>query len=130
MLSGSLPFIHWSLSGMGSPAAAVLAPWFQFQCHGLAERTLALGGRDFPVCSRCLGIYSGLLMAALVARPLIEAARRRLWIIAAAGFMVMEVLVQDLTRHPPYHLLRMLTGILLAWPVALTLMHAAPRALR
>lgn len=125
VIAGALPFISWSLSWIGESGPRVLAPWFRFQCHGLLDRTLALSGRYFPVCSRCLGIYAGLLIAAVVARPLLDARVRRGWLLAAATLMVLEVFVQDSTGHRPYHALRLLTGILLAWPVALTLIAAA-----
>jgi uncharacterized membrane protein len=124
VLAGALPFISWSLSQF-SDAARLLAPWFQLQCHGRLDRTLALSGRYFPVCSRCLGIYAGLLVAGVVARPLLSASARRGWLLAAAALMVLEVYVQDTTGHRPYHALRLLTGMLLAWPVALTLIAAA-----
>ena len=128
VLAGALPFISWALSLADLPPFRSLDAWFGLQCHGLLDRTLALGGRYFPVCSRCLGIYGGLLGAGLLAlptHPWVDARKRRFWIVAAAAFMVLEVLVQDLSAHPPYHLLRMLTGILLAWPIALTLIDAA-----
>lgn len=120
-----LPFVP--LAGPGSTVAELLASWFRFQCHGLAERTVALGGRPFPVCSRCLGVYLGLALAAAVARPTIAAPARRIWIVVAAAAMVAEVSIQDLTEHPPIHWLRAATGIALAWPIALTLL-ATPAA--
>lgn len=111
---GSLPFVSWSLSPRGIRA---LDPWFRFQCHGLAERTLAAGGHHFPVCSRCLGIYGGVLMAAIVARPRLSASQRSGWIVAAAMVMVADVMLRDTTHHA----VRLLTGAFLAWPIALTL---------
>ena len=122
VLAGALPFISWSFSMLGWPIAHALDPWFRFQCHNLTDRMLAVGGHRFPVCSRCLGIYGGLAMAAVVANPRLRPHQRRAWIIAAAAFMVLEVILQDRTGHPPYHALRLLTGVLLAWPIALTLM--------
>ncbi len=124
-LAGALPFISWSLSLIDAALPRVLAPWFRFQCHGLVERSLALGGQVFPVCSRCLGIYGGLLIGGLVARPSLAASTRRGWLLGAAALMVLEVFVQDTTAHRPYHPLRLLTGVLLAWPVALTLIAAS-----
>lgn len=132
-LAGALPFISWSLSQMDEHAPRLLAPWFRFQCHGLVDRTLVLGGQPFPVCSRCLGIYGGLLIGGLLALPLLTARARRVWLLGAAALMVLEVFVQDTTGHRPYHPLRLLTGFLLALPVALTLiaaMHSEPETER
>jgi len=120
---GALPFISWSLSG--TAAGRVLEHWFRFQCHGRVERSVAMAGRMLPVCSRCLGIYVGLTVAAVVARPRLSSRARRVWLVGAAGLMVTEVLVQDLTGHAPLHALRLLTGLLLAYRVALTVIDAA-----
>jgi uncharacterized membrane protein len=122
LVGGALPFIFWALSVMSWPAAHALDPWFRFQCHNMTERMLAASGHYFPVCSRCLGIYGGLAMAAVLARPRLTPSHRRAWILGAVVFMVLEVIVQDRTGHRPYHALRLLTGALLAWPIALTLM--------
>ena len=124
--AGSLPFISWFLSILGARPGPLDA-WFRFQCHGLIDRSLALGGRFFPVCSRCLGIYGGLLLAAVIARPKLEASARRVWLIAAAAVMVTEVYIQDRTGHAPYHPIRLMTGLLLAWPVVLTLLAVPAR---
>lgn len=123
-LAGALPFISWSLSLMDERVPRLLAPWFRFQCHGLVERTLVLGGQPFPVCSRCLGLYGGLLVGGLLTLPSLTARARRVWLLGAAALMVLEVFVQDTTGHRPYHSLRLLTGLLLALPVALTLIAA------
>jgi hypothetical protein len=41
--------------------------------------------------------------------------------------MVVEVLVQDSSGHAPWHLARVMTGLLFAWPVAQILIAAARR---
>ena len=35
-------------------------------CHHLQERTLGTGGRYFPVCARCAGIWIGWLLASVL----------------------------------------------------------------
>lgn len=124
VLAGALPYLSFALHG----GPAWLSAWFRFQCHGRAERTVEFAGRLFPVCSRCMGIYSGLALAAVLAWPDVSARARRLWLVAAAALMVAEVVVQERTGHAPIHALRLLTGLLLAWPVALTLLAASPSA--
>lgn len=125
LVIGALPFISWAVSMTGTRIGYALDPWFRLQCHGILDRTLAAGGHYFPVCSRCLGIYAGLFMAAVLARPVLMPAKRRAWILGAVALMVIEVIVQDRTGHRPYHALRLLTGVLLSWPIALTLMGVA-----
>jgi uncharacterized membrane protein len=34
-------------------------------CHQLPERSFALGGRQWPVCARCSGLYLGAALGAL-----------------------------------------------------------------
>lgn len=121
---GSLPFISWSLSRSGA-GPGWLDRWFAFQCHGLFQRSLALGGSYFPVCSRCLGIYGGVLLAAAVARPRLDRTKLRGWLLGAAALMVIEVIIQERTGHRSSHSPRLLTGLLLAWPVVLTVLEAA-----
>jgi uncharacterized membrane protein len=94
-----------------------LARWFAFQCHGRLDRSVALFGHWFPVCSRCLGIYLGLTVGALLPLRSLSMTTRRAWLFAAAASMVLEVVIQDSMNHRPYHALRILTGVLLAWPV-------------
>ena len=112
VLIGALPYLAFALGG----GPLWLSQWFRFQCHGRADRTLSWGAQLLPVCSRCLGIYSGLALAGLLALPRISARARRLWLVSAAAGMVLEVSVQDGTGHAPIHLLRLVTGLLLAWP--------------
>jgi uncharacterized membrane protein len=106
------------------PLLQIVAPqsflqrWFSLQCHGRLDRSVALFGHWFPVCSRCLGIYLGLTLGALLPLRSLSMRVRRAWLVAAAALMVLEVVIQDWTNHPPYHAARILTGVLLAWPVA------------
>jgi len=124
VLAGALPYLAFALGG----GPTWLARWFRFQCHGRIDRTLALGGQYFPVCSRCLGIYTGLALASILVIPKVSAPARRMWIVGAALAMVLEVYVQDASGHAPIHVLRLVTGLLLAWPVALTLVAAGSSA--
>jgi hypothetical protein len=66
-----------------------------------------------------------LVLAALLARPQLTSRSRRAWILGAAALMVAEVFIQDRTGHPPIHAARLLTGLLLSYPVALTAIEAA-----
>lgn len=93
--------------------AAPFLGFFRLQCHGLADRVLTVFGHRLPVCSRCTGIYLGLALAAALPRPRFEPKILRVWLLAAAALMAVDALVLE-DRVP---VLRILTGLLLAWPV-------------
>ncbi|MGE3465620.1 MAG: DUF2085 domain-containing protein [Pyrinomonadaceae bacterium] len=49
--------------------AAVSTPlfsFFSFMCHQLPERSFHIAGEQFGVCSRCFGVYFGLLLGVAV----------------------------------------------------------------
>lgn len=93
--------------------AAPFLAFFRVQCHGLADRTLHVAGRPLPVCSRCTGIYLGLAVAAALPWPRLSPTVLRIWLFSAAALMAFDAVVLE-DRAP---LLRLGTGLLLAWPV-------------
>jgi len=53
----------------GSSFGSSLYSFFSYICHQMPERSLHLGGHPLAVCTRCFGVYFGLL-AGLLAYPL------------------------------------------------------------
>lgn len=53
----------------GWSIASSIYSFFGYVCHQLPERSLHLDGHPMAVCSRCFGVYSGLL-AGLLAYPM------------------------------------------------------------
>jgi uncharacterized membrane protein len=59
--------VIWSAFIVAAPLAADTAPakgiysFFSFLCHQMPERSLWLGGHPLAVCSRCFGVYFGLV---------------------------------------------------------------------
>lgn len=53
----------------GAGLATPLYSFFSYICHQLPERSLHLGPEPLAVCSRCFGVYFGLL-AGLIAYPI------------------------------------------------------------
>lgn len=53
------------LSGAGS-ISEPLYHFFSFICHQIPSRTFHINGEPFGVCSRCSGIYFGLLVGVLI----------------------------------------------------------------
>lgn len=45
-----------------SAAAAPLYTFFRFLCHQIPERSFHVMGESFAVCSRCFGVYFGILL--------------------------------------------------------------------
>lgn len=50
------------LPGVADP----LYKFFGYLCHQMAERSFQIGGHAFAVCSRCFGIYCGLLLGFVI----------------------------------------------------------------
>jgi uncharacterized membrane protein len=110
-----------ALSALGRAVDA----WFAFQCHRDPARSLELLGRVLPVCSRCFAIYVGLGLGALVLRPRLSIWPLRIWVAVAALIMVLDVWTESLAMRPDSTLFRILSGILLAYPVGAALVWAA-----
>ncbi|MCA9647791.1 MAG: DUF2085 domain-containing protein [Myxococcales bacterium] len=103
-----------ALSWLGAPFDA----WFSYQCHREPERSFEILGRFLPVCNRCLGIYLGLGLGALFMRPRLSVWPLRLWVGFAAAAMILDVWTEALGMRPPSSAMRLVTGILLDYPVA------------
>lgn len=109
--------------------ARPLEAWFALHCHREAGRTLMLAGLALPVCVRCTGIYVGLALGALIARPPLPPLYVRLWVALAALIMILDVLTEMLHMRPAWVPLRAFTGLFLAYPVGNALVNAArPRS--
>jgi uncharacterized membrane protein len=100
----------------------VLRRAYGFQCHQRAARTLALGGVALPICARCLGIYLGLGLAALVGRPRLRADPFKAWILIGSVVMAVDVATEWVGLRPPSAWFRAATGALLAYGIALAIL--------
>lgn len=98
--------------------------WFAFQCHREPERSLHVFGHLMPVCSRCTGIYWGLGLGALALRPRLGPWPLRIWVGFAALVMVLDVWTELLGMRPESTVLRVLTGVFLAYPVGVAVVWA------
>lgn len=109
---------------------AWLEPWFAFQCERDSGRTLEIAGVALAVCARCSGIYFGVGLGALIRRPMLATRTLRLWMLGAALLMLVDVVVERAGWHAPWAPLRVLTGVLLAYPLGVglgVLVSRAPR---
>jgi uncharacterized membrane protein len=126
---GALPWwiplarAHLDMGALGRALDAVFVP----MCHRLPERSLALGGVMMPLCSRCAGIFAGLAIGAVIARPRLPIAVWRRALVAVAAVMVLDVVTQDLGLRPPWHPARIGTGLALGYCMVVAfLTHLAP----
>lgn len=112
-----VPSLHW----IGVPFEA----WFDYQCHRETARSIQLFGHYLPVCNRCLGIYLGLGLGALSMRPRLSVWPLRLWVGFAAAAMLLDVWTEALGMRPESAAIRLLTGLLLAYPVSVAVVWTA-----
>jgi uncharacterized membrane protein len=105
--------------------ARVFEAWFEFQCHREPARSFSVLSHVLPVCSRCFGIYAGLGLGALLARPRLGIWPLRIWVGVAALAMILDVATEHYGLRPESALLRLFTGLLLSYPVGAALVWSA-----
>ncbi len=127
VLIGLSPFIPRLVRGVPllSAFGDGLEAWFAFQCNRDPARSFQLLGELLPVCVRCLGIYLGLGLGALIERPRLGVWPLRIWVGVAAIAMLLDVATEALAMRPPWWPLRLATGLALAYPVGAALVAAA-----
>lgn len=108
-----------------SAIAHLLDGWYEFQCHRDPGRTIYLGALSLAVCTRCAGIYLGLGLGALALQPRLGAWPLRAWVAGAALLMVLDVATESVGLRPAWAPLRLMTGLLLAYPVGVAVVLAA-----
>jgi uncharacterized membrane protein len=119
---GVAPFVPAWTEGMGGLASLgrALDTWFSFQCHREATRSFAASA----VCTRCLGIYVGLALGALVVRPRLAPKPHVSWLFGASVVLVLDVASEALGWRAPSAPLRFVTGFALAYPVGVSIVRA------
>jgi uncharacterized membrane protein len=108
------PVLHWL--GLHVVAAALEWPWAQ-TCHRLPDRTMHLLGQPMPMCSRCAGLDVGFGLGLAVAAPYRGPKLMWGWIVAATVLLLLEMITQERGLHPIWHVTRLATGALLAYPI-------------
>jgi uncharacterized membrane protein len=122
VFGGVAPFLPALFEGVPGLAAfgRVLDAWFSFQCHRDEARSLVTSA----VCARCLGIYVGLALGALVVRPRLPPRKHLAWVAVTAALLVLDVLSEALGWRPAWAPLRLVTGFSLAYPVGVSIAGA------
>ena len=91
-------------------AALLIRDFFAGLCHQNPARSFALNGAPVAVCVRCLGIYFGLALGALLPAAKGPAVR---WLALAAVLNLFDVITTQLHWHGNLPLPRFLFGLLL-----------------
>jgi uncharacterized membrane protein len=114
----------------GLPGLAWLGPlglrWFAVQCQRDPARSLVIVGETLPVCARCSGIYLGFGLGALVLRPRLTPAALRIWVLPAGALMLLDVLSEALGLRPAWAPLRLVSGVLLSYPLGACALAEGP----
>jgi uncharacterized membrane protein len=111
-------------AGIGELAVALDALFMPF-CHRLPERSLVLFDAPMPLCSRCLGLAVGLGAGLAAAWPYAGLRALRLSVSFGLAFLFVELTTQDLGWHPVFHPTRLLSGLLVAFPIGAAAGYAA-----
>lgn len=112
-----LPFLPPFFYARGDTALGDAFDVWTYACHRLPERSLTIFGEVTPLCSRCFGIMGGLGLGMLVARPFYGLRQLRISLTIGALFLFIELTTQDLGWHEVFHPTRLLSGLLVAFPV-------------
>jgi hypothetical protein len=115
VLVGLLPFLPGLFEG--TPGLAVLGgfidAWLELQCGRDPDRMLAVGA----ACARCLGIYGGLGLGALVARPRLPVTTLLRFALGGLALLALDVGSETLLGRAAWAPLRLATGLAFAYPV-------------
>jgi uncharacterized membrane protein len=116
---------YWPASAPLERAARV---WFELHCERDPARTLSLFGVPLGVCARCSGIYFGVGLGALLRFPRLSEQATRRWVGLGAALMLLDVSLEDFGWHASWPAVRVVTGVLLAYPVGVGLGALLARA--
>jgi uncharacterized membrane protein len=119
-LAPLLPLLTAHLPSM-TPLERAALWWFDLHCERDPARTLSLYGVPLAVCARCSGIYFGVGLGALLRAPQLSARATRLWVMVGAALMLLDVSLEEHGLHGAWPGVRVLTGLLLSYPVGVGL---------
>ena len=125
VLAAPLPFFPAMVDGLPvlGGLGHALDAWFGYQCERDPSRMLEVGS----VCARCVGIYVGLGLGALFARPRLSLRAVRVAIAAGLLLLTLDILSEMLGLRPAWALLRVLAGLSFAYPVGLAAVQSLAR---
>lgn len=88
--------------------------WGHRVCHQKPERSFHFGGKQFPVCARCMGIYIGVIVGLAVSffwmPPLLAC-------VALLLPLSVDGIAQSLTQYESSNGRRLITGLLFGYAI-------------
>ena len=93
------------------PASAAVYALGSLICHQRPERSFELAGHQLPVCARCIGIYGGAALGALLAPFIGQVRRPRRAILIAIVPALVSLVVEWVGIARPSNSVRALTGL-------------------
>jgi uncharacterized membrane protein len=102
---------------------------FRTLCHGRVERCFELFGAPMPICTRCTGIYAGLLLG-LACFPMLRWMRERaMRVVAAAAIapLALDGLTQLTGVRESTNPLRLATGLVAGFAFGLWILSAVEK---
>ncbi len=127
LLGASLAASPFAPGLLGGRVGEWLDLAFVGMCHRIPERSLHFMGELMPLCSRCVGLATGLGLGMLIAWPQLTVRRLRLAVTLGAAFLFVEMTTQDLGWHPVTHATRLLSGWLVTFPIGAAITQLAGR---
>lgn len=103
-------------------AGQLLRSIYGLQCHQSLARSWNVHGAVLPVCSRCLGIYIGLGLASAIDWPRLRRDEYKAWILIGAALLGCDVLTEWVGLRPPQAGLRFVTGLVISYGIALSVL--------
>ncbi|MDM7922859.1 MAG: DUF2085 domain-containing protein [Pyrinomonadaceae bacterium] len=127
-----LPAVAGNL-GMAAFGESLFA-FFGYLCHQIPERSLHFDGGQFGVCSRCFGVYAGLLIG-LAAYPVWRRVENveplpRIWLFAAMVPIGIDWSLTIFGIWENTHLSRFITGAILGAACATYILPALVEIVR
>jgi uncharacterized membrane protein len=115
----SLVVIVWVGSIVAAPLLGLSSVYsfFSYICHQMPDRSLHIDGHSLAVCTRCFGVYSGLLAGVLIYpvwRPIEEVEPiRRFWLFLSLIPVTIDWSLTMFGIWENTHLSRFVTGMIL-----------------
>lgn len=120
-------------SGIKS-ASTPIYDFFSYICHQIPERSLAFYGYPMAVCSRCFGVYFGLVVGVVIYplwRPVDETEPvRRFWLLLSLIPMTIDWSLTAFGIWENTHLSRFITGLILGIACATFIVPAVVEIVR
>jgi uncharacterized membrane protein len=126
VILGAASLCSWGIAQGASSQWRLL---FRMMCHGIPERCLEIFGTPMPICSRCVGIYAGMLLGivAFWAVPLLRERVMRAFAFAAVTPLALDGLTQLAGLRESTNALRIATGIIAGLAFGLWVLSAVER---